>query len=303
MSYLIEGQRPFPALDTQNNPIVVSETITPGYFQAMRTPLLRGRDFTDDDDARRPRVVIVSENMARALWRGQDAIGKRLQLDSVPAGTPESQRWSTVVGVVGDIRYRGVTDERPDLYEPYSQATDAAPHVIIRSEAELAPLVSAVRAVAHRIHPQAQIDAVEPVRDVVARATASWTLNMWMFSALGATGLLLAALGLYGVLAYAVVERRRELAIRLALGATPLRLCFAVLRRGIVLTFSGLVAGLAIARLGAGAAERIVYGVRPLQNDLAGLVCLTLLAVAALAAYLPARRVTAVDPATVLRSE
>jgi len=303
MSYLVEGQRPFPALDTQSNPIVVSETITPGYFQAMRSPLLRGRDFTDDDDERRPRVIIVSEGMARALWPGQDAIGKRVQVDSVAPETPDSQRWSTVIGVVADIRYRGVTDTRPDLYEPYSQTTDAAPHVIVRSEAALQRVVSAVREAAHTVHPQAQIDAVEQMRDVVARSTASWTLNMWMFSALGGTGLLLAAIGLYGVLAYMVVERRRELAIRLALGATPLGLCVSVLWRGFLLTLSGVLAGLAIARVGAGAAERIVYGVRPLENDLVSLVCLTLLVVAALAAYLPARRVTAVDPATVLRSE
>ncbi len=303
MSYLVEGQRPFPALDTQKNPIVVMETVTPGYFAAMHTPLLRGRDFTEDDDERAPRVVIVSAGMARAVWPGQDPLGKRLQLDSVPAGTPEAQRWSTVVGVVGDIRYRGVIDERPDLYEPYSQASDGVPHVIIRSASALSPLAGAVGDVARRLDPRSQVDAIEPMNAVIARATASWTFNMWMFSVLGATGLLLAAIGLYGVLAYFVGARARELAIRVALGATPLRMCLSVLRRAAVLTACGLLAGIAVGVGAGGAAERLVYGVRPLETDLVVLVCLVLLAAAALAAYVPAQRAMAADPATVLRSE
>lgn len=303
MSYLVEGQQPFPALDTQTNPIVVLETVTPGYFAAMHTRLLRGRDFTEDDDERAPRVVIVSEGMARALWPGQDPLGKRLRLDDVPAGTPEAQRWSTVVGVVADVRYRGVIDERADLYEPYSQGFDGVPHIIIRSASALPPLAGAVRDVARRLDPQSQVEAIEPMNVVIARATASWTFNMWMFSVLGATGLLLAAIGLYGVLAYFVGARARELAIRVALGATPLRLCLSVLCRAAVLTVCGLLAGLAVGVGAGGAAERMVYGVRPLETDLVVLVCLVLLAAAALAAYVPAQRAMAADPTTVLRSE
>ena len=138
---------------------------------------------------------------------------------------------------------------------------------------------------------------------VIARATASWTFNMWMFSVLGATGLLLAAIGLYGVLAYFVAARARELAIRVALGATPLRLCLSVLRRAALLTVCGLLAGIAVGVGAGGAAERLVYGVRPLETNLVVLVCLVLLAAAALAAYLPAQRAMAADPTIVLRSE
>jgi putative ABC transport system permease protein len=303
MSFLVEGQRPFPALDTQKNPIVVSEVVTPGYFGAMRTQILRGRDFTDEDNDDRPRVVIVSEGMARAVWPGQDPLGKRLQLDSVPAGTPEARRWSTVVGVVADVRYRGVIDERPDLYEPYSQATDGVPHVVIRSASALPPLVGAVREVARQVDPRSQVEGIEPMNVVIARATASWTFNMWMFSVLGATGLLLAAIGLYGVLAYFVGARGRELAIRVALGATPLRLCLSVLRRAAVLTACGLLAGIAVGVGAGGAAQRLAYGVRPLETDLVVLVGVVLLAAAALAAYVPAQRAMAADPTTVLRSE
>jgi putative ABC transport system permease protein len=303
MSFLVEGQRPSPALDAQNNPIVVSEVVTPGYFQAMKTPVLRGRDFSEDDDERRPRVIIVSDGLARALWPGQNPLGKRLQLTSVPAGTPDAQRWSTVVGVVADIRYRGVTDERPDLYEPYTQTPDAVPHVIIRSASASPPLVAAVREAARRLHQQAQVDAVEPMDVVIARATASWTFNMWLFSLLGGTGLLLAAIGLYGLLAYLVSESTREMGIRLALGATPRSLCLAVLRRGLLLTASGLVAGIAIAAAASSAVDAIVYEVRPLEKGLVGLVCLLLLGVAGLAAYVPAQRATSVDPAAVLRSQ
>jgi len=303
MSFLMEGQQPFPALDSQKNPIVVLEVVTPGYFAAMHTPILRGRDFTEDDDERAPRVLIVSEGLARALWAGQDPLGKRLRLDDVPTGTPEGQRWSTVVGVVGDIRYRGVVDERPDLYKPYSQDLDGVPHVIIRSGSALPALAGAVRDAARRLDPRSQVEAIEPMNAVIARATASWTFNMWMFSVLGATGLLLAAIGLYGVLAYFVGARARELAIRVALGATPLRLCLSVLRRAAVLTAGGLLAGIAVGVGAGGAAGRFVYGVRTLETDLVVLVCLVLLAAAALAAYVPAQRAMAADPTTVLRSE
>ncbi len=299
---LVEGQRPFPARDTENNPIVVDEVVTPGYFAAMHTPLLRGRDFTEDDDERRPRVVIVSEGLARALWPGQDALGKRVQLGNVATDTPEAQRWSTVVGIVGDIRYRGLTDERPDLYEPYSQSADAAPLLVIRAASAHGPLRSAVREAARRLQPQAQVDAVDPMDAVVARATAAWTFNMWLFSVLGATGVLLAAIGLYGLLAHLVIESAREMGVRLALGATPRSLCFTVLRRGLVLTACGLILGIATASGAAAMVQRIVYGVRPLETNLVALVCLVLFAVAGLAAYIPARRTTSVDPAIVLRN-
>jgi len=303
MSFLLEGQRPFPALDARKNPTVVSETVTPGYFAAMHTPILRGRDFTEGDDERGPRVLIVSEGLARALWPGQNPLGKRIRLDSVPAATPETEAWSTVVGVVGDIRYRGLTDERPDLYEPYSQGTDAVPQILIRSASGLPSVAGAARDLARRLDPRSQVDSVEPMNAVVARATASWTFNMWMFSVLAATGLLLAAIGLYGVLAYFVGSRSRDLAIRVALGATPFRLCVSVLWRAAILTACGLLAGIEIAFAAGDAAERFVYGVRPLETDLVALVCLVLAAAAALAAYMPAQRAMASNPTTVLRSE
>jgi ABC-type antimicrobial peptide transport system permease subunit len=196
-----------------------------------------------------------------------------------------------------------VIDERPDLYEPYAQGSDGVPHVIVRSASALPPLVAAVRDVARRVDPHSQVDAIEPMNVVIERATASWTFNMWMFSVLGATGLLLAAIGLYSVLAYFVGARRRELAIRVALGATPLRLCLSVLWRAALLTACGLLAGLAVGAGAGEAAQRLVYGVRPLEPDLVGLVGLVLLAAAALAAFVPAQRAMAADPTTVLRSE
>ena len=302
INLLLEGQRPFPARDAENNPIVVDEVITPGYFDAMQTPVLRGRDFSEDDDERRPRVVIVSEGLARALWPGQDALGKRLQLGNVPEDAPEAERWSTVIGIARDIRYRSVTDERPDLYEPYAQATDAAPLLVIRATSAHAPLLAAVREASRKLQPRAQVDGAQSMDAVIADATAVWTFDMWLFSILAATAVLLAAIGLYGLLAYLVIESAREMGIRLALGATPRSLSLAVLRRGLSLTACGLILGIAIASAAAAMVQRIVYGVRPLETDLVALVCLGLLAVAGLAAYLPARRSISVDPAVVLRN-
>jgi predicted permease len=302
INLLVEGQRPFPARDTDNNPIVIYEVVTPGFFEAMHTPLLRGRDFSDDDDERRPRVVIVSEGLARALWPGQNPLGKRLQLRNVTTETPEAQRWSTVVGIVGDIRYRGVTDERPDVYEPYSQAADAAPLLVVRSATARGPLIAAVREASRRLQPHAQVDAVESMAAIIARATSQWTFNMWLFSVLGGIGVLLAAIGLYGLLAFLVTETTRELGIRLALGATPRSLRFFALRRSLFLTTCGLIAGVTMAAAVGGMAQRIVYGVRPLEKDLVALVCLVLLAVAGMVAYIPARRATSVDPSIALRN-
>ena len=297
LSFLLEGQRPFPALDGQNNPTVVHEAITPGYFRTMGTRLLRGRDFDDHDDEVGAPVAIVSEGLARTAWPGQEAIGKRLQLSEDPP------RWLTVVGVVSDVRYRGVMDTRPDVYVPYQQTTGYVPHVMIRTTGPLMPLVAALREAARRLNPHASVDGVGTMQAVVERASAIWTFDMWLFSVFGTTALALSAVGLYGLLAYLVTERKRELGLRLALGAAPRHVTGLVMRRALVLTIPGLGAGLALAAALTRFADSLVYEVRPLDASLVAFVCLAVLIVAALASYVPARRAAAVDPATVLRIE
>jgi putative ABC transport system permease protein len=303
MSFLLEGQRPFPSLDAQNNPIVVEEVIAPRFFRTMGASIVRGRDFTEDDNGDRASVVIVSDDLARMLWRDQNPIGRRLQLSDAPVDASGTPRWSTVVGIVADIRYRSVTDQRPDLYVPYSQTPESVPHVMIRTAGPLTSLIPDVRAAARRLHPHATVDGADTMEAVVKRATAPWNLNMWLFSVLGSTGLLLAVIGLYGLLAYLVSENRRELGVRLALGATPRHLAWRIVAQALRLTVFGLMIGLAAATVFSRFARNIAYEVRPLDTAPVALVCLILLAVAAAASYVPARRATAIDPATVLRME
>jgi predicted permease len=303
MSFLLEGQRPFPALDVQKNPIVVHEAITPGYFRTMGTRLLRGRDFDDRDDSAGAPVAIVSEGLARIAWPGQEAIGKRLQLSDAPTDANGAPRWVTVVGVAADVRYRGMTDTRPDLYVPYFQTSELVPHVMIRTTGQLMPLVAAMRVAARRLNPHASVDGLDTMDAVVERAGALWTFNMWLFSVFGVTALALSAVGLYGLLAYFVSERKRELGLRLALGAAPGHVTALVVRRALLLTLLGLGVGLAIAAGLARFAESLVYEVRPLDLSLVAFVCLAVLVVAAIASYVPARRAAAIDPATVLRME
>jgi putative ABC transport system permease protein len=303
MSFLVEGQRPFPALDSQKNPIVVEEVITPGYFHTMGASVVEGRDFDEHDDAASTPVVIVSEALARTLWPGQSPLGRRLQLADAPVDSAGTARWSSVVGVVGDIRYRSVTEQRPDLYVPYSQASGSVPDVMIRAVGPMVPLLAAVRAEAARLHPHASVDGFDTMAAIVAGATAAWTFNMWLFTVFAVTALSLAGIGLYGLLAYLVSERQRELGVRLALGATPLRLVRAVMQPALSLTFAGLVGGVAAAAVLAGFIENLVYEVRPLELPIVALVCVVLLAVATVASYIPARRVTRINPAAVLRAE
>jgi putative ABC transport system permease protein len=303
MSLLVEGQRRFPAPDSEKNPIVVQEAITPHYFRTMGTPLIAGRDFDEFDRAAGMPVVIVSERLARTLWPGQNPIGRRVQLADEGVDANGMPRWSTVVGVVGDIRYRGMTDQRQDLYVPYLQASGPVSEVMIRTTGRVPSLLEDVRAAARSRHPRAHVDGFDTMTAVVARATAFWTFNRWLFSVLGLTGLMLAAAGLYGLLAYLVSEKRRELGVRLALGAAPRDLARGVMAQALRLTTAGLGLGITAAFLLARFVENVVYEVRPLDVTLVAVVCTVLLAVAAAASYVPARRATMVNPAETLNFE
>jgi predicted permease len=300
---LLEGQRPWPALDFEKNPTLVWEAITPDYFRTMGVRVARGRDFAASDTGRSPRVVIVSEPLARRLWPGRDPIGQKVLPASAPKDAGGREIWSTVVGVVDDVHYRGLTDTRYDIYAPASQSKELIDQLVIKVDGSPLGVTGAVRSAARQLDRSAVVDGITTMSAVVERARAPWTLNAWLFGALGAIGLLLAAIGLYGLLAYVVTERTREMGVRMALGATAGDILRLIVRSGCTLGGAGVVIGLALTMQVTGLLRSLLFEVKPLEPVLLAVAVAVFVCVAALASFIPARRATRVDPAISLRAE
>ncbi|MEO5821219.1 MAG: FtsX-like permease family protein, partial [Vicinamibacteraceae bacterium] len=287
------------------NPHLNFVAVSPGYFETMRTRLLRGRVFTDADATTAPGAVIVSEAAARRLWPGKDPIGQLLREPSYRVGARDAPAgtWQTVVGVVQDVRFRGLNDVRLDLYAPLSQTNNRAPNLLIRLEGETGSVSAAIRAAVKEVDPAGSIGEAVTMRSVVDGESAPWRFLMRVFVAFALVAALLAIVGLAAVVTLAVAGRRRELAIRAALGAGRRRLRWLVLRETLGLTGLGVLLGVAAAvGLGRGVAPLLI-GVRPDDP-------LTLAAVASgaavaglLAAWAPARRASRADPLEALRTE
>jgi hypothetical protein len=278
--------------------------VTNGYFQTMRTRLLRGRSFGPADTALSPNVVIVSESAAARLWPGQDPVGRQIVVATQRApGTREEPRWQTVVGVVEDVRYRGLTDPRLDVYLPALQSTMEVKHVVVRTIGDPLPLVVGVRAIARELDPHAQVSGATTMRDAVAKESAPWRFAMRVLGAFGALAAALATVGLVASLSLVVSLRRRELGIRSALGASPRRLRRDVLAEGVGLALCGGALGL----LGALAFGRAVAGmlvsVPPYDPYAIVGAVLVVFAAAGVGCLVPANRAATTDPATALRSE
>ena len=302
---LIEGQSLDPKYrDWEKNPGANYEAITPGYFRAMGMSVLRGRAFADSDTDRAPQVVIVSEGLARRLWPGQNALGKRLHRPGAPRDATGQPLWSTVVGVVENARYRGLTDVRFDLYVPYLQRPeDPVKHLMVRTSTDPLSLAPAIRAEALRLEPTALVEGVRTVDEMVGRAIAPWRFSASTLAILSALALILAIVGVYGIVSQAVVERMREIAVRIALGALPRDIVGLVLREGLLMTAAGIALGLAVAVTTGSVLSSLLFGVRPV--DAVTLIAITALfsVVAALAMLLPVRRALRVDPLVALRYE
>ena len=216
---ILEGQPDTPEARRQN-PSVNYQTAFPGYFQTMRIALQQGRLFTARDDARAPRVAVVSETTARRLWPGQNPLQRRILMPSQTPGDPPST-WRTVVGVVADVRYRGLGDVRLDVYDAPLQSGFLANSLVLRGPGDLASLAAAARHEVLRFDPHAVVDRIVTMEGIVARVTAPWRFTVWVFAALAVVACVLASAGLFGLVALDVVLRQREFAVRLAVGAQP----------------------------------------------------------------------------------
>jgi len=271
--------------------------VAPGTFRVLGTPLLAGRDFVPEDGPDRPSVLVVNQSLARRLWPGQDPIGQHLALGV------QDHEMRTVVGVVGDIRQSLDAPPRPEVDLPMGQVIDSKHDLVVRARAVDPALLAALNTSLQGIHPQ--LLASTPVSFSVRVEQALLERRLAATASLGfaAVALFLAALGIGGVLSQLVTQRTRELGIRMALGARAADVARLVLGRGLLLAAAGLVLGAGVALSLAPALRRFLYGVGTLDAwSYAGAVAM-LLAVAAAASWLPARRAARVDPAEVMRAE
>ncbi len=290
----MEGQTPE---ERATNAWLPWEEAGEGYFRTFGIPLRRGRGFTDSDRDYAPLVVVVSDAVARRTWRGEDAIGKRdkfLGSDSA---------WRTVIGVAGDVHLRTLRESTPEVYVPWRQAGFWQNNFAVRTAGSLASVIPALRRELRAVDPTLALWYMTPMQSLLDAPLAKPRMTALLMSGFGAAALLLAALGLYGMMASVVREGTREIGIRMALGATPERVRRSVLRQALITCGIGALVGIA----GALALSRLLasqlYEVSP--SDPVSLIgaCAILLGVALMAAYLPARRATWIDPARALRAD
>jgi putative ABC transport system permease protein len=295
---IAEGKEP----KSPNEPVRVANVrfVTADYFAAIGTPLRRGRLFAPSDDDRAPRVAIVDELFAQHFWPGEDPIGKRFK----HGGDTSSGRWVTVIGVVANIKHNRL-DETGDLqlYEHFAQRTTWSNYLVLRSSAERGGLVAELRRVLKSIDPMIPLFDVHTMRDAVDLSLGTRRMTNVLLVGFSLTALLLAAIGIYGVMSLGVSGRMREFGIRTALGAKPGAVRGLVLRQAAWMALAGVAVGL----VGAVATTRylraLLFGVGPLDWLTFASVALVLAATALLASYIPARRATRADPMLALRAE
>jgi putative ABC transport system permease protein len=278
------------------------EKVSPGYFEAMRMPILRGRAFTDADRGDAPMVAVVNEAMARELWPGEDPIGHTIKMfnDKAP--------WVTVVGLVKDARADGIqADVRPTMFFPYAQAGTSAYYtpltmsLVVRTTGDPFAVAGAVRAAVHALDRNVPISSMQSMEQIVASSIADRHFSTMLLSAFAALALLLAGIGIYGVIAYGVSQRTYEIGLRMALGAQRGSVMALVMVQGLRLTLIGLAIGIVGALVVARALRSLLVGVPPMDLPTLGVVSLVLAGIALLACALPARRAMAVAPTEALR--
>jgi predicted permease len=300
--FVIEGQRQY--VDAEKNPRVNLESITPDYFRAIGTSVIRGRAFTDADTLPAPRVVIVSERLANQLWPGQDPIGKLILPPGQGLDERGRARWATVIGVVQDARYRGINDLRYDLYLPEAQIPGMrVKHLMVRSAMAPAALTSSIRAEARRLDPTVLVENAVAMSSFVERATAPWRFSAWTLGLLGVIALALASFGVFATLSQSVVERTREIGIRVAVGALPRQVSALVLREGVALTLIGIVLGSAVATLAGGYLGRLLFEVPAVDTATLAAMAVLFSLVSGIAVYVPAWRAARLDATTALRRQ
>jgi putative ABC transport system permease protein len=285
------------SVDAVARPVVHDFQISSGYFETMGIRLLRGRTFTEIDRAGAEPVAIVSETAARRFWNGRDPLGQRLRLS-------RDAPWMTVIGVVNDVLNRRLTEApQPLLYRSVEQSSDLSMALLIRTRGATPDLGESVAREIRSVDTDLPVYSLRTMNELIDTAVAQRQFLMRMLVAFGVAATALALLGIYGVMAYAVSQRRREIGIRMAIGARQIDISRMVVQSGLLLTGSGVVAGVGASLALTQLLTSQLFGVQPSDPLTMMCVLLLMIAVSALAAYLPARRAAAIDPVAALRAE
>lgn len=281
-----------------NASAVNSNVVGLNYFSTMGIPLLEGRDFSAQDNENAPLAVIINEALARRYFAGEDALGKRVSFRG--ANGP----WSEIVGVVRDSKYRTLGESpRPTAYMPLAQNHETGMTLHVRTASNPLSVAATVRREVQALDPNLAVTNLQSLSDVVAASLFAARMGAALLAVFGFLALLLAAIGLYGVMSYAVSRRTREIGIRMALGAGTGNVLRLVLKEGLMLVGGGVAAGLIVAAAATRLLASFLYGVSPLDAATFAAIPLVLALVALLASYLPARRAAKVDPMIALRYE
>ena len=289
---LPEGQANVPLAQ---RPFIDIEAVSPHWFQTLRVPLRSGRDFTAADNGQAPKVLIVNETFARQFWPGQNPVGKHVVVGRWTAG-------GEVVGVAEDIKNRGLGQEpQPQVYIPFAQLPWNNMYLLVRTAVPPQTIVSAIRAQISGVDPDQPVTGILTADDLMNKSRTQPRFVMMLLGLFSVTALILAVVGIYGVLAYSVAQRQHELGIRLALGAKSADILRLVVRQGLMLAVSGVVIGLVAALLMTRVMSSLLYkvGTHDLMTFL--LAPVLFLAVAVVTSYVPARRATKVDPIEAMR--
>ncbi len=297
-SYLPEGMPdPGPGkwFSTENN------AASRDYFETMRIPLVRGRLFTDEENAADPRVCLIDTKFAETHFAGEDPIGKRLIFGG--SGNPKPM-YATIIGVVGHVENYGIgQDTRVQLYNPYRQLPPGFVSFVLRTQGDPAALAAGIRSAMREVEPTLPVFAVRTMEEVFDLTVTNQRIMLTLLSVFAGLALLLAGIGLYGVLSYIVGQRTREVGIRMALGATAGSVRHLMLGQGLRLAAVGLLVGL-VACVGLGRlTESLLYGVSPYDPLSLAAVSVVLVAIGLFSSWLPAHRATRVNPTEALRTE
>jgi putative ABC transport system permease protein len=293
----LDGQS---AADQERNPLARGVTISSDYFEIAGIPLLKGRPFADDETQVRPRVAIVNEAFARRFWPGSDSdpLGKRIK----PGAVNSQSDWHTIVGVVGNVKYSGLhSDNELTVYYPYTQTTAGDFHFLVRTRGPSAGWVGAVQRQIWSVDPDLAIYSLRTMESILAASI--WQQRLWsaMFAVFACVALALALVGIYGVLAWSVRQRVRELGIRLALGAQRREVIALVLKQGMALAVTGMAGGLAGSAILTRSLSSLLFGVASTDPLTWIVVSLMLPCACLVACYVPARRASGLDPISVLK--
>jgi putative ABC transport system permease protein len=294
LSFVIEGR---PAAD--RTPDAEHRVVSPGYFKAMGIPLIRGRLLSEQDQAQTPFATVISETMARRYWPNEDPLGKRINLDD-----SKTAPWRTIVGIVGDVRNEGLNAEpNPQMYVSFAQTPRHGMSLVVRGAGDPTGLIAGVRRKVAALDRDQPLYNVRTLKQALAESLARERFGLMLIVTFAGLALLLAAVGVYGVLAYSVTQRTREIGVRLALGASRRDVLRLIAGQGMKLVLAGVGVGLLAAFALTRLMTRLLYGITA-TDPLAFIVVSVLLVVVALVAcWIPARRATKIDPMVALRFE